>query len=212
MFQVLRCAGGADWFARALDRLRLLLPLALAAATSACIQAQSFVDPAHTQIAREPVPVVATPRPAQLLFEFRTKGNPNAAATEQLRPRVYMALSETRAFSEISSTPAANGRTLAITMNNFPLTEDAAARGVGVGLTFGLVGAMVSDGYTFDATLGEPGRPAATRSFKHAIHSTVGNAAGPPGLQPVTPSEAINQVVDELVRRLVGDLARDGAL
>lgn len=212
MFQFARRAWGAASFSHVLRRLRLLLPLALAAATSACIQAQSFVDPAHTQAAREPLPPVATPRPAQLLFEFRTKGNPNAAATEQLRARVFMSLTETRAFSAISSTPAPNGRTLAITMNNFPVTEDAAARGFGVGLTFGLVGAMVTDGYTFDATLSEPGRTATTRSFKHAIHSTVGNTAGPPGLQPVTPSEAINQVVDELVRRLVGDLTRDGAL
>jgi hypothetical protein len=212
MFRFVRRVSCAAAIAHALHRLRLLLPIALAAATSACIQAQSYVDPAHAQATRAPLPLVATPRPTQLLFEFRTKGNPNAAATEQLRPRVFMSLSETRAFSEISSTPAANGRTLAITLDNVPLTDDAAARGFGVGLTFGLVGAMVTDGYAFDATLSEPGRPAATRSFKHAIHSTIGNAAGPPGLQPVTPSEAINQVVDELVRRLVGDLTRDGAL
>jgi hypothetical protein len=207
-----RLAWRSTPLALAFRRLRLAIPLVLAAATSACIQAQSYVDPALAQGMQQPAATVASPRPAQLLFEFRTRGNANAAATEQLRPRVFMSLTETRAFSEISSTPAANGRSLAIVMNNVPLTDDTAARGFGVGLTFGIVGTMVSDGYTFDATLSEPGRPAASRSFKHAIHSTIGNAAGPPGLQPMTTQEAINRVVDELVRRLVHDLAREGQL
>lgn len=205
-------AFGAAMPARIQRWLRLIIPFALAGATTACIQPQSYVDPALSQGIAPTAATVAAPRPAQLLFEFRTRGNSNAGATEQLRPRVFMSLTETRAFSELSSTPAANGRILAIVMNNVPLTEDVAARGFGVGLTFGMVGTMVTDGYTFDATLSEPGRAAVTRSFKHAIHSTIGNASGPPGLQPMTTQEAINRVVDELVRRLVGDLARDGVL
>ena len=53
---------------------------------------------------------------------------------------------------------------------------------IGTGLTFGLVGNMVTDGYVYEATFnaGES-KPPVKLTYRHALHTTIGNASGPPG-------------------------------
>jgi hypothetical protein len=186
--------------------LLLLLPVIL----SGCISPKAYVDTALPVIRAEDVKSTAERRPVQLLVEFRTKGSPNARATEQIAPKVVEAVKKTNLFSEVSSTPVTDGRTLIITIDNVAITKDGVAKGVGVGLTFGLVGTMVTDGYICTATYTSPGGRSSVKSVNHALHTTVGNSPGPPGVQPMTHLEAIDRIMEQVTYNLLQMLARDG--
>lgn len=193
-----------DCVARSLPRVLALLACSIL--LTGCLTTRSYVDPALPVVSRADFPEVVEPRPAQLLFEFRTNGNPNAAVTREVRPRVLAVADASGLFSAISQEPTEGASQLVIVIDNIPLTDNAAGKGFGTGLTFGAVGTMVSDGYRCTATWTENGT-AFEASVEHALHTTVGNHSGPAGLQGVTTAEGINQVMDQLVWNVLRDLA-----
>ena len=179
-----------------------------------CISAKSFVDPVLPKASKADVAAVASPQPVQALFEFRSKGVANAAATQMLNDSVYGALRSSGIFSEVSTTPVTGGRRLVITIDNVPITNDsdAMAKGFGTGLTFGLVGTMVTDGYACEATYTGANGEASKLSYRHAIHTTIGNASGPPGIEGKTPNEAAKDVASQIAWSVVRDLSKGGKL
>ena len=182
------------------------LAVALAClAMTGCLSAKSYVDPALPHVSKGDLVQAQQPQPVQLLFEFRTKGTANARATEQLRPRIVSVAAESGLFSTVSSDPNSGGA-LKIVIDNVPITDNAAAKGFGTGLTFGLVGSMVTDGYVCTATYSRNG-VTTEASAKHALHTTIGNHAGPPGLQPMDMQSAVNQVMDQLTWNVLKQLS-----
>jgi hypothetical protein len=100
---------------------------------------------------------------------------------------------------------------LSFVLNNVADTGAAAGKGFGTGLTFGLAGSHVTDGYEMTVRLTQ-GTTITERAYSHAILSTIGNASGPPGLTPVSLGAAFNQVVDDLVLNAIKDLQAAGML
>jgi hypothetical protein len=193
---------------------RAAFALLAAALLSGCISAHSYVDPALPRADRQSVAAVSHPQPIQLLFEFRSRGRSNARATEATASRITAVAAQSGLFTEVSPVPVPSRRRLTIVIDNVPITseEEAAERGFGTGLTFGLIGTMVTDGYVCEATLEEPGEAPLTLHFRHALHTTIGNASGPPGLTAVTPREGVNAVVDQLGWSIMRDLSRSARL
>jgi hypothetical protein len=192
----------------------LFFTLVFLATLSGCMSVKSFVDPALPMARADQVQSVASPQPIQLLYEFRTKGVPNAKATEFTSARVIEVIKQSKIFSEVSTIPVANQRRLIITLNNVPITGegDAKAKGFGTGLTFGLVGSMVTDGYECEATFTGTGSEPVKLNFKHALHTTIGNASGPPGLVGSSQKEALNQMLEQLTWSIVRDLSKSERL
>src|SRR5204863_6648256 len=108
-------------------------------------------------------------------------------------------------FSSVVSAGGENADQLNINMNNVGDIGAAVGKGIGTGLTLGLAGSMVTDGYDFTATFQRPGVAPVKKQYKHALHTTIGNKSGPEGLTPMTPTEAFDQVVKELVMKLLKD-------
>lgn len=189
--------------------LRLARLLALACVTcfalSGCITAKMYVDTALPTVAKNDITSTAQPKPVQILFEFRSKGAANARATEQIRPRIVSVAAESGLFSTVSSMPA-NGGVLTVTIDNVPLTDDAAAKGFGTGLTFGLVGTMVTDGYVCTASYSRDGKTTEA-SVKHAIYTTIGNHDGPKGMTAMEPQAAVNLAMDQIAWNLLKQLS-----
>ena len=192
-----------------LQRLRaaasLLVLLCLAFGLTGCLSMKSYVDPALPVVVKADLPAVNTPAPVQILFEFRTKGNVNAAATAEIKPRVVAAVAESGLFATINDATHEGG-VLNVVIDNVPLTDNAAAKGFGTGLTLGLAGSMVTDGYVCTATYTRNGTATAV-TVRHALHSTIGNHAGPANLQPMEPQAAIHKVMDQLVWNSLKQLA-----
>lgn len=178
---------------------------------SGCLSTKSYVDPALPTVAKGDLVAPAEPRPVQILFEFRTKGSANAAATSQVRARVVAVAAESGLFDGIAGAgDATSGGVLKVVIDNVPITDNAAAKGFGTGLTFGLAGSMVTDGYICTMTYTRDGKVTET-TIRHALHTTIGNKAGPEGLAPVTMADGVNQVMDQLVWNGLQQLSSQGA-
>jgi hypothetical protein len=186
--------------------------LTLAFSLSACMTAHSYVDQSLGEPHYADLKKSATPQPIQLLVEFQTKGVANARGTDALRPRVYEQVSQSGLFSQVSYEPVPSGRKLSISINNVPLTDALAAKGFGVGLTFGLVGTMVTDGYVCTVSYVEPGHDAVTKVVKHAIYTTIGNASGPAGLQPMPIQQASDTMIRQIVAKSLEELDQSSDL
>jgi hypothetical protein len=123
-------------------------------------------------------------------------------------------LVDSRLFSEVSATPVASGRRIVITLDNVPITSssDAMAKGFGTGLTFGLIGTMITDGYVCEAVYSAPTGDPVTFTYRHAIHTTIGNASGPPGLAGHKPVDAGKIVAAQVTWSVLRDLSSSGRL
>jgi len=194
--------------------LQLFLVALSAVLLSGCLSAKSYIDSTLPKASREDVAKIANPQPVQLLYEFRSRGTANARATDQTASHVYAAAGESGLFSEVSKTPVANEHRLSIVIDNVPITseDEAKAKGFGTGLTFGLVGTMVTDGYVCEATYSAPGMEPVKLKFNHALHTTIGNASGPPGLTGYSPRDASLMLVDQLTWSVLRDLSKSGKL
>ncbi|HET6911915.1 MAG TPA: hypothetical protein VFH71_01085 [Rhodanobacteraceae bacterium] len=188
--------------------LRATALLLLACGTlSGCLSMKMYVDPALPQVSKADLPVVPQPRPVQVLFEFDTKGNANATATGEIKPRVLAIAEQSGLFSSVSDTAMdGDAGVLKIVIDNVPVDKNAAAKGFGTGLTFGLAGTMVTDGYVCTASYTHDGHTTET-TVKHAIYTTIGNHAAPQGLTPMQPVDAVHQVTDQFTWNALKQLA-----
>jgi hypothetical protein len=185
----------------------VLLAILASVTLSGCISAKMYVDPKLPTVAKTDMPVVPNPEPVQVLFEFRTKGDANVKATGQMEPRIVSVASQSGLFSNVSTKAPTNpAGVLKITIDNVPLTDNATAKGFGTGLTFGLAGSMVTDGYICTATYMRAGQSTET-TVKHALYTTIGNHSAPMGLTAMQPTDAINQVVDQMTWNALKELA-----
>ncbi len=125
---------------------------------------------------------------------------------------VLETLKQSKMFSDVVIAPATSENKLFITIDNVPQDKDAFAKGFGTGLTFGLAGTMVTDGYIMKTDYIAANKNEFKHTYKHAIHSTIGNADGPPGLTPV-PKEpkgaAVKQVTEGLILNLLNDMSKN---
>jgi hypothetical protein len=148
-----------------------------------------------------------TPNPVQLIFSFETKGTPNARATDFLKNDITTVVNNSHLFSTVSADPIAGGSILSITINNVPVTDNAFAKGFATGLTFGLAGNVVTDGYVCTIEyLGAPGQSKVTKSRSHAIHTTVGAKGAPAN---ATKAASQKDAVETMARQVVGNTLKD---
>lgn len=174
-----------------------------------------YVDGNQPEVPKSAFTKPAAPQPVQLVFEFQTRGAANARATELLRAKVTEQITDSGLFSSVGTTAAPGTALLTFTLNNVPLGDDAASKGFIAGLTFGLVGQTVGDGY--DASLrfmpaaAPSGTPApVVQQAKHVIYTSLGNAGPPPGAtKTATIEEAVFTMLRQVLSKLLSGLSQD---
>lgn len=190
-------------------RAALGMLLATTALLGGC--ASAYLDGGTKEIAAAQFRKPASPAPVQVLFDFQTKGVANAQVTALLRDRVMAQVKSSGLFSDVGTAAVPNGAVLSITLNNVPLSDDAFSKGFVTGLTFGLAGSQVSDGYICTASYRASGSAAAlVKQARHAIHTTMG-AAATPGNATKMPDhkEAAFQMTTQVISNVLNDLSQD---
>lgn len=173
--------------------------------------ASFYVDTATREIPAEAYRKPASPHPVQVVFEFQSKGVANARATQYLAPQVLEQIKNSGLFSDLKTTPVEGGALLSIVLNNVPLTDDAFGKGFVTGLTFGLAGSQVSDGYVCTMTyLAQPQAPAISSTARHAIHTVMGAKDAPANGAKVDNLEtAVKTMTRQIVSTALDALSRD---
>lgn len=197
-----------------MSALRVCATVMLVAfSTSGCVTA--YVDGGLQKVSIADVRKPVRPVDAQLLFAFQTKGTVNARATDVLKAEVTDLIATAGLFAAVGPDPAPSGAILSVTINNVPITDpgDAAAKGFGTGLTFGLVGSTVTDGYICTMEYLPPGAAkSVTALSSHAIHSTVGAKGAPEnGIRAKSLDEAVHTMTRQIVLEGLKKLSADAA-
>ena len=78
-------------------------------------------------------------------------------------------------------------------------------KGLGSGLTLGLAGSEVVDGYEMTAIYTPAEGYPVTKTYNHAIHTTIGLHSAPKGMEPLLLADAFDQVGVAEVRPADGD-------
>ncbi|MET0499826.1 MAG: hypothetical protein ABW106_16310 [Steroidobacteraceae bacterium] len=146
----------------------------------------------------------------QLLFTFQTKGTTNAKVTEALESEVTAAVAASGIFATLGEAPALSGATLHIVINNVPLDDAAFAKGFATGLTFGLVGSAVTDGYICTVDFVSPRGVKVTKKLRHAIHTTMGAKGAPANaVKAKSLDEAVHTMTRQVTTAALKELADD---
>ena len=173
--------------------------------------ANFYVDGTTREVPVAQFKRVAEPKPVQVLFEFQTKGVVNARATDHLKSQVIDQVKASGLFASVDDKPVANGSVLSVTLNNVPLTDDAFSKGFVTGLTFGLAGSKVSDGYVCTMTYTDPKQPnPLVKQARHAIHTTLGANSVPTNAAKADNVEsAVRTMTRQVVSNTLNDLSQD---
>lgn len=189
----------------------LCVGLAIAASLLVSGCASHYVDTGLKDVPLAKIKKVDNPQPVQLLFEFQTKGATNSTATNQLKTQLTEIVKKSGYFSKVEAGPVSNGAILSIVINNVPLTDDAASQGFVTGLTFGLAGSTVTDGYVCKLDyVASGGTEKVSKTVRHAIHTTLGSAGAPSNAgKPVPMQEAVETMLRQIVSNGLNDVASD---
>src|SRR5205823_5515294 len=101
---------------------------------------------------------------------------------------------------------------LKFSFNNHADTGGAVGKGVLTGLTFGAAGSMVTDFYDLQVEYSRSEWARQSRSYQHAMYTTIGNRDGPTGLEPLPTQSAADRIVEQLVLTALRDLQTAGEL
>ena len=174
--------------------------------------ATAYLDGAVKDIPDSQIAKPARPQPVQVVVEFQTNGVANTRATEHVKPMVISRITSSGMFSDVQEKPTAGGL-LSVKINNVALMDDAAKKGFMTGLTFGIAGNVVTDGYVCTVSYLPPGQSTPiVKSSKHAIHTAIGNASAPAsGVKAESLDDAVRAMVRQIVGVALNDLSREAA-
>jgi len=184
----------------------------LVAGLAGCLSIKSYVDPQLPKVGYADLLARRDPQPVVLTVAFHRNGAPAMLGVSRARDEVRGVVERSKLFSAVMEKSTGSADQLDVVLDNVGDLGDAAAKGTKTGLTFGASGSQVTDGYIFTATFRPLGKEPVTKVYRHALHSTIGNAPGPPGLTPMGLNEAFNKVVEELVLNLLLDLQKEERL
>lgn len=169
---------------------------------SACVTPRTYVDPQYRRASYEQIQRPSEPVSVRIDARFQRNGQAYPAVDAQLREIVVRTLRATGTFI-----PSADSLAVVhVVANNIADLAAARAKGFGTGLTLGAVGSTVDDSYEFTFSYrGDDGQEHES-TYHHAIHTTVGNVATPPGATSTTPENAFEKVVEDVTLNFVQDL------
>src|SRR3989475_5382774 len=189
-----------------------VLVIVLAGLTAGCLSVKSYVDPFLPEVGYGDLLPRRDARPAALTVAFHRNGERASLGTSHARAEIRAVFEKSKLFSAVSDKATDDADRFDIVLDNRGDVGDATAKGMLTGITFGGAGSRVTNGYVFTVKFQRAGGEPLTKVYRHAIHSTIGNAAEPQGIVPMSLSEAFSKVVEGLVLNLLFDLQKEERL
>ena len=110
--------------------------------------------------------------------------------------------------------PSSKGEdgTIHIEVNNLVDTGKGIAQGIGSGLTLGMVGTTLTDRYLIRITIVKNGKTIERADIKHYLHTTLGNASVPEGVEHYSIPNAFDKMVEQVILNTLMDMQGTGEL
>lgn len=187
----------------------LLAVVLLAGTLTGCITPKSYVDPSFAKATYNDIKAVDKKYESQVQIEFQRNGELLEAVESEVRGHVERTL---RASGVITPNKDANF-TLKVTINNLADMGEAFTKGFGTGLTFGAAGSTVTDYYEIEIVYTAEDGKVTTNNYKHALHTTIGNADAPiEGVPETTIAAGFGTIVEQTILNFIADMQKQGEL
>jgi hypothetical protein len=176
---------------------RVTFLVMMSVALTACMSTKSFLDPSFPKISYEELKKPLQPKKLRVTAEFQRNG-------EHLE-RVDQSISDsTERILRASglAIPGADG-TIHVVLNNIADIGGAVGKGLGTGLTFGLAGSLVTDTYEMQVTINVGGKTFTRTAVKHALHSAIGRAETPEGIETMPLQTAFDRLFEQMLLRVL---------
>jgi len=190
-------------------KLRVGLLALVMSSLAGCVSTNSFVDPAYGRATYDDITRRTEPYKWRIVVEFQRNGAHLPEADSELMSNVERVL---LASGIAIPSPEGGSGQIKVVVNNIAAIGSAGTKGFGTGLTFGLVGTTVSDYYEMEVELSVNGKVVRRSGYKHAIHTTLGNARGPQGVEAVSVPAALSKVLEQMMLNCLKDLQQSGEL
>ena len=195
-----------------MNALKIAMAIVAVVPLSACVTTQAYVDPEYHHATFSSLQRPAEPIPVVVSVQWERNGVPYPAYDSHFQSEVVQTLGSSGVFAPVlfGSGSGVNAQ-ITIVGNDIYDASGAFSKGFGTGLTFGAVGNVVSDNYEFTFAY-RNGSDNYQNTYRHAILTTVGNAAAPVAAPPTTPADASHQVIQDVTLNFVDDLQKKGLL
>ncbi len=190
-------------------RIRITAILIAIALLSGCISTKSYVDPTFSRASYDDIMQVDQRYDAVVEVEFQRNGEVFERAQSEVENYVLRSLRATGVVNPVEK----GGVSLRIVVNNVADLGEAAAKGFGTGLTFGLAGSVVTDYYEVTIEYTDENGNVTTYDYKHALHTTVGNKQAPmENVEPTSPADGFATILDQTILNFVKDMQDSGLM
>lgn len=174
-----------------------------------CVAPRSFVDPGFQAVSYEDVVRRDPPLRLQLVTEFQRNGKHLPKADPILRDNAERIL---RASGVIVPVSGGEDGEISIVVNNLGSLAGAFGKGFSTGLTFGLAGNTVTDGYEMAVSITLDGRTIERTGVRHALHTLVGRGSPPDGLETMPLQAGFERVLEQMLLGVLHDMQHQGEL
>jgi hypothetical protein len=174
-----------------------------------CLSTNSYVDPQYRNASYDDINPVVNKYHAKIDVEFQRNGKHYPRADQECRSHIERVFRATGVII-----PASNGSEIRIkvVVNNIADIDEAVAKGFGTGLTFGAAGSAVTDFYDIKIEFYMGDAAPLTKTYKHAIVTTIGNKPAPLNVEPTTVSDAFGKVVEDAMLNFVKEMQAQNLL
>ena len=177
---------------------------------SGCISPKTYVDPSFSNASYDQIKSVNKKYSSNVLIEFQRNGEHFSRADGELRGHVERTL---RATGVITPGGDSSKYAIKVTVNNIADMGDAVAKGFGTGLTFGAAGSLVTDYYEATIEFVDENGAKHVGTYKHALHTTIGNKKAPfDNVKPTTPAAGFGTVVEQTILNFIKEMQDKGVL
>lgn len=189
-------------------KVEIVAALFMCVCVTGCLSTKSYVDPQFRKATYSDIGQVATKYKGNIDVEFQRNGKHYSGADKELRTHVEKVF---RATNVVEPTTEPAELKIKVIANNIADLGEARSKGFATGLTFGAAGSTVTDYYDFTIEYQKAGT-GKSFTYKHAIHTTVGNSPAPISVQPVPLNQAFGKVVEDVILNFVRDMQQSGEL
>jgi hypothetical protein len=184
--------------------------VATAALLVGCVTPKAYVDPNYVKVTAADIKPVAKKHKSKVEVEFKSNGELKPAVHDVLHAKVVMAVRNT---GVLETDGAAGDFNIMVVVNNVADTGDAASKGFMTGLTLGAAGSVVTDYYEISISYTDGAGEKKQKSYKHALHTTIGNKEAPfPNVTPTTIDGGFDIIIQQVLLNFVADLQKEGKL
>lgn len=190
-------------------KIKLATAACLCFILSGCFTPKSFVDPSVPKLSYDSLEKRQEPLKLKITAEFQRNSKPLPRADATLKDNTERILRGTGVIVPASDDGAGS---IKVTLNNVADMGAAAAKGAGVGLTFGLAGTTVMDAYELTVSVNVNGKTFTHTAIKHAIYTAIGNTSLPPGIEGIPPNVAFERALEQMLLKAIVDMQKSGEL